>query len=402
MMTTSFLGFLATGFGLCLVQFLAAVPWLKAVASEAVGAAEATRSFGRSVGKALLGLLIAGAAVGAGLWAEQDADFLATLGRWYGVVLYAQLFLDVLVIAFAVLLIVWPKGTAVALAAFREGVRQPMFWFISVIAALTMLVMPFIPYFTFGEDLKMVKELGYDVIMLSAALFGVLAASISVSDEIEGRTAITLMSKPVSRRQFLIGKFLGILLASLLMTGILSLIYLLVLWVKPILDKEDAIAPWAVVNALMPWRDTLGPACVSIVYGAAWWFADVVMASPGLILGFCQVMVLVAVAVALATRLPMVVNLIVCLVVFFLGHLTPVLEQVSQQRFALVHFIAQLFNTVLPVFELFSVGPALTRDTLPSAHDFAIYIASAGGYALLYTAIALLLGLFLFEDRDLA
>ena len=36
----------------------------------------------------------------------------------------------------------------------------------------------------------------------------------SISEEIEGRTAVTLMSKPVSRRQFLLGKYLGILLAG--------------------------------------------------------------------------------------------------------------------------------------------------------------------------------------------
>ena len=49
-----------------------------------------------------------------------------------------------------------------------------------------------------------------------------LAASMLISEEIEGRTAITLMSKPVSRRQFLLGKFVGLLLAALAMTGILS------------------------------------------------------------------------------------------------------------------------------------------------------------------------------------
>ena len=71
-------------------------------------------------------------------------------------------------------------------------------------AFLLMAVSPFIPYFTFGEDHLMVKELGYDTIMFVGAIFAVLAASMFVGDEIEGRTAITLMSKPVTRRQFLL------------------------------------------------------------------------------------------------------------------------------------------------------------------------------------------------------
>ena len=79
-----------------------------------------------------------------------------------------------------------------------------------------------IPYFTFGDDYKMMKQIGIDVVMLAPTLFGVLAASMSISEEIEGRTAVTLMSKPVNRRQFLIGKFLGILMACLVMSMLLN------------------------------------------------------------------------------------------------------------------------------------------------------------------------------------
>ena len=66
---------------------------------------------------------------------------------------------------FAVLLLTWPKGAAVAVAAFREGVRQPMFWLLTFAAALLMFVSTLVPYFTMatGEELKMVKELGYDM-----------------------------------------------------------------------------------------------------------------------------------------------------------------------------------------------------------------------------------------------
>jgi len=85
----------------------------------------------------------------------------------------------------------------VALAAFREGVRQSMFWLLVGLALLAMTLSPLIPYFTFGEDHLVNKENCYDAIMLVAVLFGALAASLFVSDEIEGRTAITLMSKPV-------------------------------------------------------------------------------------------------------------------------------------------------------------------------------------------------------------
>src|SRR5437588_400055 len=111
---------------------------------------------------------------------------------------------------------------AQCLAALRESLRQPMFWLLFGIALFLMWLVPLMPYFTLGEDIKMVKELGYDVIMLFAVVFAVIAASASISEEIEGRTAVTLMSKPVSRRDFLLGKFLGFFLGALVMILLLG------------------------------------------------------------------------------------------------------------------------------------------------------------------------------------
>jgi hypothetical protein len=247
----------------------------------------------------------------------------------------------------------------------------------------------------------MVKELGYDWIILLASVFAVLAASMSISEEIEGRTAITLMSKPVSRRQFLLGKFVGILLAAFLMTGLLSMVFFLMLWFKPWYDREPIPPPALIADPMFYWP-ALGDGINAVWRGILWWSVDALMLSSGLVLGTCQVMVLLAIAVALATRLPMVVNILICLAVFFVGHLTPVLIQVTQARFKLVQFVAKLFDTLLPGLDFFNIGPALTRDTPPDPGKFAIYIGTVTLYALLYTTIALLLGLILFEDRDLA
>ena len=74
----------------------------------------------------------------------------------------------------------------------------------------------YIPYNTFGEDVKMYKDSSLMTIMVLAILVAVWTASVSVADEIEGRTALTLLSKPISRRQFVLGKFLGIVWADVL------------------------------------------------------------------------------------------------------------------------------------------------------------------------------------------
>jgi hypothetical protein len=388
------------GIVLVLVQVLAALPWLYAFDPDAY------KSFFRQKHAWPLflgGVLGAGVVLGLVLaFVIQDRERLLFWGRPYGALLQAQLMLDLFVGFFGVLLLVWPKGGAVAVAAFREGIRQPMFWLLLFIGLAWMVVSPFIPYFTFGEDYKMMRELGHNIIMLLSVVFAVLAAAMSISEEIEGRTAITLMSKPVSRRQFLLGKYVGTLMAALMMTGVLAWAFVVVLWFKPWYDNEPLPAPPWLETYRDAWTPAFGEVATNFVLGAGEWFDVAVAALPGVILGFCQVMVLLAIAVALATRLPMIVNLVTCLVIFFLGHLSQILVWVSERRFPLVNFIAQFFDALLPGLAYFDLGPVIARDVPPPPLAFSIYVSSVALYAVLYSAIALLFGLILFEDRDLA
>jgi hypothetical protein len=391
---------------LVLVQFLAAVPWLW-VANEVAFRAWRRQTpqsvIAARAGILLGGLIFAGAFLGMVLaLLIRDPERLQFWGGVYGGILQIQLTVDVFILVLVVLLKAWPKGAAVALASFREGLRHPMFWFMLVLALVLMVVMPILPYFTFGEDYKMVKDLGYSTIMLFSAAFGVLAASMLISEEIEGRTAITLMSKPISRRQFLLGKYVGLLLASLAMTFILTFIFDAMLLFKLYYDKEPIPPPSWLPDFSQIWEPRLGQTAADFIAGCGWWFTHVATALPGVVLGAGQVMVLLAIAVALATRLPMIVNVNCCLVVFVLGNLSPILAQVSQNRYPLVKFIAQVFDTLLPGLEHFSLGAAIARDVPPPTGPFTLYIGSVMLYALLYTTIALLLGLILFEDRDLA
>jgi ABC-type transport system involved in multi-copper enzyme maturation permease subunit len=383
---------------LCLVQFLAALPWLAALDPDTF------RAYLRrpvTWAWAVAGLVVGGVILAVVLNVIGDRERLVFWGRPYGALLEAQLLLDLFVIVFGLMLLAWPKGAAVALAAFREGVRQPMFWMLTGFGVLFMTVSPFIPYFTFGEDYKMLKELGYAVIMLLAIVFAVLAAAMSISEEIEGRTAITLMSKPVSRRQFLLGKFFGNLLAALLMTGILAWCFVIVLWFKPWYDNEPLPTP-AWVEAARQAYTAVPESVLNFGIGAGEWLDIAAEVAPGVIIGFCQVMVLLAIAVALATRLPMVVNLVTCLVIYFLGHLSPVLVAVSEGKFRLVNFMAQFVNILLPGLEFYNLSMLIARDTPPPTGEYLKYVGSVTGYAVLYSAMALLFGLILFEDRDLA
>jgi hypothetical protein len=414
---------LLAGVLLALVQFLAALPWLYAIDPRGFKATAADPGSAAAVGG---GLLAAGLGLAVFLGYKNDPVTLTWYGRYvYGAILHLQLIIDLFLLLPHALTAVWPKGGAVAFAAYREACRQPLFWLVIAGAFVMIAISVSIPYFTFGDDYKFMKQIGFDVVMLAAVLFGVLAAGMSISEEIEGRTAVTLMSKPVSRRQFLIGKYLGILMACLVMTLLLGWTLNAALRANreydpinnaadptdPFADKADKVVDpmtFQAQKAVVPVFERPVPSAAgkALARGCGLWFSDTVAHSFGLLLGFGQVMILVAVASALATRLSFVVNLVLCLLIFFLSRLAPHLVRETEGARGLgvdlVQFLGRLFDTVLPALEFYNMGPAIIRETPLDLWQFGGYVLTVFGYSVIYTAIVLLVGLLLFEDRDLA
>jgi ABC-type transport system involved in multi-copper enzyme maturation permease subunit len=271
----------------------------------------------------------------------------------------------------------FPRVAAVASATTKEAIGQPVFTVALVAGAVLLLSFIVIPYNTFGEDVKMLKDSGLTLIKVLALLVVVWTASISVADEIEGRTAITVLSKPLRRWQFIIGKFAGLVLVALLVFLILGGILLATTSLKVVYDAREG----AKVDPV--WRD-----CAD----------EMITVVPGLVLSLFETILMAAVSLAVSTRLGMVPNLIVCFAIYAVGHLVPLIVQSSVGRFAIVRFVGQLFATILPVLDHFTIEAAVIGGVaVPWS-----YLAWAGLYAALYSAVALLVALVLFQDRDLA
>ena len=417
------------GMILAVIQVTAALPWLFAL--DPKGFRNTLRD-PKSLGFFVLAILLLGEGMAFFTGYRGDSTKLGLYGRVYGGILQLQLLIDLFIFAPYFLTLAFPKAGAVALAAYREGWRQPLFWLVFAFGFCATWVAVVLPYFTFGDDFKMFKQIGFDIIMLCGLIFGTLASSISISEEIEGRTAITVMSKPISRRSFLIGKFMGILMACGALCLLLSLNLTLALVVAPSFDPinedrafdpmpmqakfgEDGNANNAYVAGghygLVQWSSAQMPAGATRTFteGASMWLGESFAHLLGIVLVFGQILILVAIATALATRLPFVVNLVVVLCVYFFGHLAPVVVRVTETSAnsqatssRLIRFLAQTFDTLLPALEFFKMSPAIVRETPLDLWKFAGYVATVSGYSLLYTTIALLVGLLLFEDRDLA
>jgi hypothetical protein len=125
---------------------------------------------------------------------------------------------------------------------------------------------------------------------------------------------------------------------------------------------------------------------------------------PVLLLAFMEVLIFVAISVAISTRFGILANLMICFAIYILGHLTPQLVQSNQlgqalgQAFEPVVFFGQLVAIIFPVLDHFDAQTAINTDTpVPF-----VYLGWAFIYTLLYGSLAVLLALVLFEDRDLA
>ncbi len=274
----------------------------------------------------------------------------------------------------------------IARATTKEAVRQPVFLLLLALSFLVLVINTFLPFFSLGEDIKMLKDCGLATLLISGMLLAVWTSSTSIANEIEGKTAMTLLSKPINRRQFVTGKYVGIMQAVLWLLIPLMVVFCLLIFYKVGYDARESskeVPGYWDSEAMRPNMER---------------FVAVIQILPALILIFLEIAVLAAVSVAISTRLPMVVNMVSCLAIFVVGHLTPVLVQTTLKELEFVKFMAQLIATILPSLEAFNMNAVVATGKIVPP----VYLGNAMLYCAAYCTAAILLAFILFEDRDLA
>lgn len=291
---------------------------------------------------------------------------------WLGIAAVA-----LLAVLFSLLRWAFPKVAAIAWTTGKEALMQPLFYILLFGGVFLLTVFFYLPYFTFGEDTKVFEECGLTLVMLLSIILGLWIASVSLAEEIEGRTALTVLCKPISRRDFVIGKFLGILGPVAILFIVLGVLFLASVSYKVSYDARETSQP-----------EPNSQECRK----------EVERIAPGLVLAFLETTVMVSISVAVSTRLGMLPNLVICFSIYVLGHLVPMLAKSAMGQMAIVPFIADLLAAILPVLDHFNIyGPIATGESVPPA-----YLGLAGLYCLAYSSLSMLAALLMFEDRDLA
>lgn len=284
---------------------------------------------------------------------------------------------------------------------FFETIVQPIYSLLLAIGGAILILFASLPYFTLGEDTLMFKAVGLDVILLLVLVATLFATSKSIYEEIEDRTMLTLMSKPVHKWEVLVGKYLGIILAALMSVAILGVIFMIGAWLRIPGDyqlKASSLDPAAIKQL----KDTR--------------LMHLVGELAGLVLVWLQVCVLAAIGVALSTRFSLVVNLPAVILIYIAGNLArflPPVRGVAGETNPLV-MVLWAFSQLFPFLQIFDFrehtvyGRIAVPGSAFAAEAGTIsmtllwgYVGVAALYAIAFSAFSLSAGMLSFARREL-
>src|SRR5687767_7682193 len=213
---------------------------------------------------------------------------------------------------------------------FIEAVVQPIYPLLLALGSAVMLVFGLLPFFTLSEDTLMFKSVALDIILLLVLLVTLFATSKSIFEEIEDRTMLTLMSKPLKKWEVLLGKYLGIVAAAALACAALGLVMGLATW-------------WRIPGDYQLATTTVDEKDLRQL--ASWRLMHISGLIPALILKWLQIAVLAAVSVAISTRVSLVVNLPVVIFVYIAGNLSRFFYPLGDDAGAFAQSLAYAFST---------------------------------------------------------
>jgi ABC-type transport system involved in multi-copper enzyme maturation permease subunit len=284
---------------------------------------------------------------------------------------------------------------------FLEAVLQPIYSLLLTLGAAILFVFGLLPFFTLGEDTKMFKSVALDVILLLVLLATLFATSKSIYEEIEDRTMLTLMSKPVQRWQVMVGKYLGIVMAALLGVLILGVVTILGTWIR---IPSDYLLNASSLNDLV--RKQVFDYRMMHIMGLL----------PQLALTWLQICVLAAVGVALSTRFSLVVNLPSVIILYLAGNLTrflfPIATGPLASKSAVAQFVGKAVALVLPYLGVFDLKDVTVLSTIKigpfAADNQAVplgplwgYVGLAALYTISFCTFVLAAGMWCFQRREL-
>jgi ABC-type transport system involved in multi-copper enzyme maturation permease subunit len=250
------------------------------------------------------------------------------------------------------------KVWSIAFNTFRENLRDKLLYNLLIFALLMIGSSLILMRLTLGEFHRLILDIGLGSINFFGVLIAIFIGIGLVSKEIEKKTIYTIVSKPVARFQFLLGKYLGLSFTLFINTAIMAAGLLAVLYLQDV-----------------------------PVHGVLFKALSMIM---------MEFMVITAVALLFSTFSSATFSAIFTLALYVIGHLTPDLKTFGEKMGGLGKTILEGMYYVLPNLDRFNLKGHVTHQIDVPTGDLLMIAA----YGMVYTAFLLTLASIIFQRRD--
>jgi ABC-type transport system involved in multi-copper enzyme maturation permease subunit len=261
----------------------------------------------------------------------------------------------------------------IAGGVFRDSIRDRIGYGLVFFSIVLMASSFLLAQLTAGQDVKIIKDLG----LASASIIGLLIAVFFgiglVTKEVERRSIYSLLSKPVTRTQFVVGKYLGLVLTLLINLSVMVVAFYAVLWYLDVTTVPSAKTAWE-APALDP-RMLKAFALIGV-----------------------ELMLITATAIFFSTFSSPFLSVALTFAVYVIGHFGEDLKHLdSIMHSATVPFLAKGVYYLMPNLTALDVKSAVVHGLPVSESAMAMATTSC----LLYVATLLVGAILIFSRRDL-
>jgi ABC-type transport system involved in multi-copper enzyme maturation permease subunit len=272
---------------------------------------------------------------------------------------------------------------ALVRATCTAVIARPLYYVTLLVFGAGIYFSKYVTLFEFARELHMVREMGVATMTLWGLILVTVTSGQLVTNELEDKTALLLLAKPLKRSHFLWGKFLGVVWAQGLGVVFLCCIFFLTLW--------NIQGTTLVDHYISSKEQSLWEYLWSQFISANLGF----VAEAGLLCLF-QLAVLSAICLSLAAFFPMIVTVSATALLYILGNVSSHFVANLKHRASGVADLAQAAAYVLPNLSYFNLQIHFSEGELVSLN----YLLLLTGYTIIYVGLVIWLASLVFETRE--
>ncbi|NLN79391.1 MAG: ABC transporter permease subunit [Armatimonadetes bacterium] len=286
-------------------------------------------------------------------------------------------------------MIIWAIARTTVGDALRKKILQV---FLVVAIGLIVLSLSFSQTLSFSSqrgassDFMLLKSFGLGMMALAGIFISLILGVTLIPQEFERRTIYTILAKPVKRYEFITGKFLGALMTLGIATGLMGATFIITIVLKAIGAQQAAASP------------TLGHVLGASAEKIALFDWNMVWA---VILVYLQFMVLSSIVLLFSLIFTQTVNFFMGAAVYAVGFMSTVVISLggAEGASSALRFFYKTVSYLLPRFDQFNIPNQLLHPET-QVTNMGAYTGMMALYGLLYTLLALVVAILIFERKE--